>query len=81
MFRLAVFLPYAVPAVVAVLMWGFMYGDQFGLVTTMGARYTSVSTRDGREYLVSNEDFITQKVVNWSYSHEEIEQAGYANAP
>ncbi len=31
-FRVAVFLPYAVPAVVATLMWGFMYGTRFGLV-------------------------------------------------
>jgi multiple sugar transport system permease protein len=31
-FRVTVFLPYAVPAVVAALMWGFMYGSQFGLV-------------------------------------------------
>ncbi|WP_022873497.1 carbohydrate ABC transporter permease [Nesterenkonia alba] len=31
-FRIAVFMPYAVPAVVATLMWGFMYGTQFGLV-------------------------------------------------
>lgn len=31
-FRLAVFLPYAVPGVVASLMWGFMYGPRFGLV-------------------------------------------------
>jgi multiple sugar transport system permease protein len=31
-FRIAIFLPYAVPAVVAVLMWGFIYGTQFGLV-------------------------------------------------
>ncbi|MEV0586696.1 sugar ABC transporter permease [Nonomuraea sp. NPDC050310] len=31
-FRIAVFLPYAVPAVVAALMWGFMYGTRFGLV-------------------------------------------------
>jgi multiple sugar transport system permease protein len=31
-FRLTIFLPYAVPAVVATLMWGFMYGTQFGLV-------------------------------------------------
>ncbi|GAA1374363.1 sugar ABC transporter permease [Streptomyces beijiangensis] len=31
-FRIAVFLPYAVPAVVATLMWGFMYGPRFGLV-------------------------------------------------
>ena len=28
---ITLFLPYAVPAVVAVLMWGFIYGDQFGL--------------------------------------------------
>ena len=31
-FRISIFLPYAVPAVVATLMWGFMYGPQFGLV-------------------------------------------------
>ncbi|WP_447035231.1 carbohydrate ABC transporter permease [Streptomyces sp. DSM 118878] len=31
-FRIAIFLPYAVPAVVASLMWGFMYGTRFGLV-------------------------------------------------
>jgi small-conductance mechanosensitive channel len=44
-------------------------GDQFGWVTTMGARYTAVDTRDGREYLIPNEDFVTQRVVNWSYSN------------
>jgi multiple sugar transport system permease protein len=32
LFRITVFLPYAVPAVVATLMWGFMYGSRFGLV-------------------------------------------------
>jgi multiple sugar transport system permease protein len=31
-FRISIFLPYAVPAVVATLMWGFMYGNRFGLV-------------------------------------------------
>ncbi|MEU6674983.1 sugar ABC transporter permease [Streptomyces sp. NPDC046853] len=31
-FRISVFLPYAVPAVVASLMWGFLYGTRFGLV-------------------------------------------------
>jgi multiple sugar transport system permease protein len=30
-FRIAIFLPYAVPGVVAALIWGFMYGNQFGL--------------------------------------------------
>jgi multiple sugar transport system permease protein len=36
-FRLVVFLPYAVPAVVATLMWGFMYGTQFGLISDLNA--------------------------------------------
>ena len=31
-FRIAIFLPFAIPGVVAALMWGFMYGDRFGLV-------------------------------------------------
>jgi multiple sugar transport system permease protein len=32
LFRLAIFLPYAVPGVVAALMWGYIYGPRFGLV-------------------------------------------------
>ena len=31
-FRVSIFLPYAVPGVVAALIWGFMYGSQFGLI-------------------------------------------------
>ncbi len=31
-YRISLFLPYAVPAVVAALMWGFIYGTRFGLV-------------------------------------------------
>ncbi|WP_020523741.1 carbohydrate ABC transporter permease [Catelliglobosispora koreensis] len=34
-FRVTVFMPYAVPAVVATLMWGFMYGNRFGLVANI----------------------------------------------
>ena len=30
--RLLIFLPYAVPGVVSVLMWGYLYGQQFGLI-------------------------------------------------
>ncbi len=30
--RLIIFMPYAVPSVVATLMWGYMYGQNFGLV-------------------------------------------------
>jgi multiple sugar transport system permease protein len=35
LYRLSIFLPYAVPAVVASLMWGFMYGSQFGLIASL----------------------------------------------
>lgn len=47
-------------------------GDSFGWVDTMGARYTSVVSRDGREYLIPNEDFITQRVVNWTFSNDRV---------
>jgi small-conductance mechanosensitive channel len=29
-----------------------------------------VLTRDGREYLIPNEDFITSQVINWSHSSD-----------
>ena len=45
-------------------------GDTFGWIETLGARYASVVTRDGREYLIPNEDLITGQVVNWSHSNE-----------
>jgi small-conductance mechanosensitive channel len=47
-------------------------GDNYGWVDTMGARYTSVVSPDGREYLIPNEDFVTQRVINWSYSNERV---------
>jgi len=47
-------------------------GDSFGWVGSMGARYTSIVTREGREFLIPNEDFVTQRVINWSYSNDEV---------
>jgi small-conductance mechanosensitive channel len=47
-------------------------GDGLGWVVAMGARHTTVSTRDGREILIPNEDLVTQRVVNWSYSKDRI---------
>ncbi|MCE6995000.1 sugar ABC transporter permease [Saccharothrix sp. S26] len=35
LFRIVIFLPYAVPGVVAALMWGFIYGDHFGLAADL----------------------------------------------
>lgn len=43
-------------------------GETFGWIHSLGARYVSVVTRDGKEYLIPNEDLITNQVVNWSHS-------------
>ncbi|MDY8109586.1 mechanosensitive ion channel [Fulvimarina sp. 2208YS6-2-32] len=45
-------------------------GDTFGWIRELRARFVSVVTRDGREYLIPNEDFITNQVINWSFSNE-----------
>jgi len=44
-------------------------GETYGRINKMAARYTSVITRDGTEFLIPNEDMITQPVVNWSHSN------------
>jgi len=45
-------------------------GDTYGRINELAARYASVISRDGREYLIPNEDLITSQVVNWSYSSD-----------
>ena len=45
-------------------------GDTFGWITSLGARYVSITTRDGKEYLIPNEDLITGQVVNWSHQND-----------
>ena len=47
-------------------------GDAYGWIRKLGARYAAVVTRDGKEYLIPNEDLITQQVVNWSYSDRNV---------
>ena len=44
-------------------------GSTFGRVSSLGARYASVLGRDGKEYLIPNENLITNQVINWSYSN------------
>ncbi len=44
----------------------------FGWVKHMGARYTEIITRDNKSYLIPNEDFVTQRVVNWSHGDKLI---------
>jgi small-conductance mechanosensitive channel len=43
-------------------------GDSSGRISAMKTRYISVSAGDGREFLIPNEDLVTQKVTNWTYT-------------
>jgi small-conductance mechanosensitive channel len=47
-------------------------GETFGWIRELRARFVSVVTRDGREYLIPNEDFITTQVINWSFSDKYV---------
>jgi small-conductance mechanosensitive channel len=46
-------------------------GDSSGRISAMNTRYISVAAGDGREILIPNEDLITQKVVNWTYTDKD----------
>ena len=67
-FRIVIFLPYAVPAVVAVLMWGFIYGDNFGLAANVNDWLGSeVLTPFAREWiLVSIGNIVTWEFVGYN---------------
>jgi small-conductance mechanosensitive channel len=44
----------------------------FGWITSLNARYVSVRSRDGKEFLIPNEDLITRRVTNWSFSSRQV---------
>ncbi|MGH6872043.1 MAG: mechanosensitive ion channel family protein [Rhizomicrobium sp.] len=48
------------------------YQGSYGWVTSMGARYVGLRTRDGIEYLVPNDYFLEQGVQNWSHSDPKL---------
>jgi len=62
--RLLIFLPYAVPGVVAVLMWGYLYGQRFGLIAQI-SRGIGLPAPD----LLSNSNvlFSIMNIVTWTY--------------
>jgi small-conductance mechanosensitive channel len=41
----------------------------WGVVRRIGGRYTLVESFDAKELMVPNEDFITSRVTNWTYSN------------
>lgn len=47
-------------------------GDTFGWINSLKSRYVSVLTRDGVEYLIPNEVFVAEQVVNWSHTNKRV---------
>jgi len=63
-FRVTIFMPYAVPAVVATLMWGFMYGPQFGLVSNINDAFGwSLPNPLGPSWLLAS----IGNIVTWEF--------------
>jgi len=62
--RLAIFVPYAVPGVVAALMWGYLYGPDFGPFAQIGRGLgmgpPPFFTQTGMLFSIMN-------IVNWSF--------------
>jgi multiple sugar transport system permease protein len=66
-FRLVIFLPYAVPGVVAVLMWGFMYGTNFGLAADVNELLgTSIAPLSEDWMLASIANIVTWEFVGYN---------------
>ena len=62
--RLLIFLPYAVPGVVSVLMWGYLYGQQFGLIAqiTRALGLPPTDLLSGPTIL-----FSIMNIITWAY--------------
>jgi multiple sugar transport system permease protein len=62
--RLAIFVPYAVPGVVATLMWGYLYGRDFGpfaqISAALGFGPPPFFTQTGMLFSIMN-------IVNWAF--------------
>lgn len=64
LFRLGIFIPYAVPSVVAALMWGYLYGRNFGLIRNVGDLFhTQMPDLLGSSWMLAS----IGNVVTWEY--------------
>lgn len=48
-------------------------GGISGIVRHTGTRYTLIDTGDGRDIMVPNDDFISSRVTNWTYSSKGVQ--------
>jgi multiple sugar transport system permease protein len=66
-FRIVIFLPYAVPGVVAVLMWGYIYGNNFGLAADLNDLLgTAVRPLSQHWMLTSIANIVTWEFVGYN---------------
>jgi multiple sugar transport system permease protein len=66
-FRLVIFLPYAVPGVVAVLLWGYLYGTNFGLAGDVNDLLgTAIRPLSERWMLTSIVNIVTWEFVGYN---------------
>lgn len=66
-FRISTFLPYAVPAVVSTLMWGFMYGAKYGLVASLNQVFgTNLDVLSPNWILVSIGNIVTWEFTGYN---------------
>lgn len=64
LYRIGAFLPYAVPAVVGALMWGFLYGTQFGLLGELDSWFhTTLPDPLGSTWILP----AVGNIVTWEY--------------
>ena len=47
-------------------------GGVFGWIESLHSRFISMITRDGTSFLIPNDELITNKVINWSFSGKGI---------
>jgi small-conductance mechanosensitive channel len=47
-------------------------GGVFGWIESLHSRFISMITRDGTSYLIPNDELISNKVINWSFSGKGI---------
>ena len=63
--RLGIFLPYAVPSVVATLMWGYLYGPSFGPFAQIGRHFhVSVPNFLGHTWMLGS----LGNIVTWEFT-------------
>jgi multiple sugar transport system permease protein len=67
-FRIVIFLPYAVPGVVAVLMWGYIYGNNFGLAADLNDLFgtTAIQPLSSKWMLPSIANIVTWEFVGYN---------------